>query len=286
MSLNGAYAVYPTDCMDTLVEYNQLQGSSDAGIYVGKCGWDNDVDGGGLVQYNVVHENVLGLEVENSRGVVVHDNVMINNSAGALSLQQVVSPEKLSNSDVTWYDNQSHCNNHPNFAATGVAAIAPAGTGLLVYSGDGQEFCNNDIQGNQFGGVLIISNALICGFTGDIDCPPYPEAYVPYALNIYVHDNNYADNGTDTDAAMSEFSLLFRLLGIGTSENPVEDVFWDGYIYPEVTDPGICLGEDNTASYRDMTQNQCQDEAGANIAICAVANTTTMTTGRLCDPAP
>jgi parallel beta-helix repeat protein len=287
MSANGAYALYPTDCMDTLVEYNQLQGASDAGIYVGKCGWDNDVDGGGLVQFNVVHENVLGLEVENSRTVEVHDNLMINNAAGALSLQQPFSEEKPSNSDVVWFDNRSYCNNHPNFAATGVAAITPAGIGLLVYSGDGQEFYDNDIQGNQFGGVLIISNTLICNFTTDTDCPPYPwPGYVPYALNIYVHDNHYADNGTDTAASNSPFGALFGILGVGTAENPVEDVVWDGYIYPQVTDPGICLGEDNTASYRDLSQNQCIAETEAAILGCMADNNTTETTGRLCTPTP
>jgi hypothetical protein len=77
-------------------------------------------------------------------------------------------------------------------------------------------------------------------------------------------------------------------LGIGTEENPVEDVFWDGYIYPEAPggDPGICLGADNTASYRDMTDNQCQDVAGGDLVgviTCANENNTTSTAGRLCD---
>ena len=104
-------------------------------------------------------------------------------------------------------------------------------------------------------------------------------------MNIYTHDNYFADNGTDVQG---EFAPLFLALGIGTEENPVEDVFWDGYIYPDAPDgdPGICLGADNTASYRDMTNNACQDEEPGNeIAIlgCAVMNNVTETTGRLCD---
>jgi parallel beta-helix repeat protein len=283
MSLNGAYGVYPTDCEDTLVQYSQLQGGSDAGIYVGKCGWGDDSTGGGLVQYNVVHENVLGLEIENSLDVVVHDNIMVNNAAGLLSLQQPISTEKPSNSNILWYDNDSYCNNHPNFAATGVAQIAPSGSGAIVYSGDGQEFCNNTFQNNITGGILIISNFLVCQLTGDIDCNR-PEGYVPYSINIYAHDNFYAGNGTDVQG---EFAPLFQALGIGTPENPVEDVFWDGYIYPDVEDPGICLGEDNTASYRDMTNNMCQDIPPGEdllVVLCGVENTTTDTTGRLCTP--
>jgi parallel beta-helix repeat protein len=284
MSLNGAYALYPTDCEDTLVEYNHLQGASDAGIYVGKCGWGNESPGGGLVRYNIVHENVLGLEVENSRGVVVHDNTMVNNTAGLLSLQQPISVEKPSNTDIVWYRNDSYCNNHPNFAATGVAQIAPPGSGAIIYSGDGQELCNNNVQGNITGGFLIVSNYLICQVDPPTDCN-VPEGYVPYAINIYVHDNYYADNGT---SPQGEFAALFLALGIGTEENPVEDVFWDGYIYPEAPggDPGICLGADNTASYRDMTDNQCQDVAGGDLVgviTCANENNTTSTAGRLCD---
>jgi parallel beta-helix repeat protein len=290
MSLNGAYALYPTDCDQTLVEYNQLQGASDAGIYVGKCGWGDDATDGGIVRYNVVHENVLGLEVENSLDVVVHDNTMVNNTAGLLSLTQPISAEKPTNRNIIWYDNNSYCNNHPNFAATGVAQIAPPGSGAIVYSGDGQELCNNRFQNNVTGGILIISNYFICQIAPPTDCNR-PDGYVPYPQNIYTHDNYFDGNGENVQG---DFAPFFAALGIGTPENPVEDVFWDGYIYPEAPggDPSICLGANNTASYRDATNNQCQDVdcEGVNpsvcealITSCAVQNMTTDTAGRLCD---
>ncbi|MFZ1866125.1 MAG: parallel beta-helix domain-containing protein [Polyangiales bacterium] len=284
MSDNGAYGLYPTDCHATLVEYNQIQGASDAGIYVGKCGWGDDTTDGGIVRYNVVHENVLGLEVENSLDVVAHDNTMVNNAAGLLSLQQPISPEKPSNMNIVWYRNDSYCNNHPNFAATGVAQIAPPGSGAIIYSGNGQELCNNNIQGNITGGFLVISNYLVCQVDPPTDCNR-PEGYIPYPINIYLHDNYYADNGT---SPQGDFAALFLALGIGTTENPVENVFWDGYIYPDAPDgdPGICLGADNTASYRDMTNNQCQEVTGGDllgVIMCAQDNTTTSTAGRLCD---
>ncbi len=294
MSLNGAYALYPTDCEKTLVEYNQLQGASDAGIYVGKCGWGDDTTDGGIVRYNVVHENVLGLEVENSLDVVVHDNTMLNNAAGLLSLTQPISVEKPSNTNIIWYDNNSYCNNHPNFAATGVAQIAPPGSGAIVYSGDGQELCNNRFQNNVTAGILIISNYFVCQLEPPTDCN-VPDGYIPYPQNIYTHDNYFAGNGTDPQG---QFALIFELLGVGTPEKPVEDVFWDGYVYPGAPngDPGICLGADNTASYRDVTQDMCQDVdctglskdlCQAAIIGCGVTNTTTETTGRLCDaPVP
>jgi hypothetical protein len=229
----------------------------------------------------------LGLEVENSKNVVVHDNIMVNNTAGLLSLQQPISETKLFNTDILWYDNDSYCNNHPNFAATGVAQIVPPGAGAIVYSGDGQELCNNTFQNNDTGGILIFSNYFVCQADPPTDCNR-PEGYVPYAINIYAHDNYYAGNGTDPG---EPFRNIFIAAGVGTPENPVEDVFWDGYIYPEAPDgdPGICLGDDNTASYRSMTNNACQDvpdgELG-EVIICISQNSTDDTTGRLCTPEP
>lgn len=293
MTLNGGYAVYPTFCQDTLIEYCQLQGASDAGIYVGKCGWDNEETKGGIVRYNLVHENVLGLEVENSLDVVLHDNTMVNNTAGLLTIAQPGAwgdGNTPSNTNVIWYDNDSYCNNHPNFAAGGVPAIAPSGTGALVYSGDGQELCNNRFQNNVTAGILIISNYFICQVAPPTDCN-VPDGYIPYAQNVYTHDNYFDGNGTDPQG---QFAIVFQLLGVGTPENPVEDIFWDGYVSPDAPngDPGICLGADNTASYRDVTQDQCQDVdctglteelCQLEIISCGVMNTTTETTGRLCD---
>jgi parallel beta-helix repeat protein len=285
ISRNGAYAVYPTDCQDTLVEYSQLQGASDAGIYVGKCGWGDDTTVGGLVQYNVVSENVLGLEVENSLDVIVHHNTMVNNSAGLFAYQTPnVGSATPSNTNISWYANDSYCNNHPNFAATGAAQIAPPGTGALIVSGDGQELCNNNIQGNVTGGVLIVSSFFVCQIAPPEECSVY-EGYVPYAINLYIHDNFYADNGT---SPQGEFAPLFLALGIGTPQDPVENVFWDGYIYPDAPDgdPRICLGADYDSTYRDMTDNQCQDVPSGDLGgllVCASNNDTTDTAGRLCD---
>ncbi|MEM7437309.1 MAG: right-handed parallel beta-helix repeat-containing protein, partial [Myxococcota bacterium] len=64
---NGAYGVYPTDCSNTIVEFCQTQGASDAGVYIGKCD-------GGSVHDNVVYENVAGLEVENCQNVETFNN--------------------------------------------------------------------------------------------------------------------------------------------------------------------------------------------------------------------
>jgi hypothetical protein len=158
------------------------------------------------------------------------------------------------------------------------------GTGLLNLGGQGVEIRNNDIQGNDSIGLAIVSSSFTCDAAG-ADCPPYSYEYNAYAEDIYVHDNYFLGNGTNVDE-QSDFYLVFQIVGAGTPENPTEDVLWDGNIRPGNDDPGICLGADNTASYRDLTQNQCQmPESDPAFAACIGANTTTDTTGRLCDPA-
>jgi hypothetical protein len=104
-------------------------------------------------------------------------------------------------------------------------------------------------------------------------------------VNQYIHDNHYFHNGTNADP-LNDFYPIFLFLGIGTEDNPVEEVIWDGFIVlPDEPDPGICLGADNTASYRDLTQNQCQMPASAEAFIlCVTTNSTTDTAGRLCEP--
>ena len=159
-----------------------------------------------------------------------------------------------------------------------------------MYGGDGQELCNNTFQNNDTAGILIISNYFVCQVAPPTDCV-VPDGYVPYAQNIYTHDNYFSGNGTNVQG---QFAPIFIALGIGTPQDPVEDVFWDGYISPDAPDgdPGICLGANNTASYRDVTQDMCQnvDCEGLTTELCTllivgcgVDNTTTDTAGRLCD---
>ena len=287
--MNGAYGVYPTNCEDTLVEYIQATDARDAGIYIGKCGWEDDTTPGGVARYNVVGRNVLGLEAENSLDVQMHDNLVIDNSGGLFPAQQPIeeSPDKASNTNIEIYDNKVWCNNHENFATSGIVRFIPAGSGMISLAGDGIEIRDNDIQGNDTLGIAVISNTLTCQIA-EQDCPPFGFEYNPYAQNIYIHDNNFVNNGTNVDPS-SDFSLLFEIFGIGTEEMPTEDVIWDGYITPPgEEDPGICLGEEVTVSYRDFTRNQCQDiDVAANpidFGLCLGTNTTTDPTGRDCVP--
>ncbi len=314
---NGRYGIYPTNCEDTLVEWSQTTGASDAGIYIGKCGYEDDATTGGIVRNNITAFNVAGLEVENSLDVIAHDNLVVNNTAGLLALQQQIEPSKPSNTNVEMYDNQVWCNNTPNFATSGTVAVLPPGTGALSYAGNGVELYNNDIQGNDTVGIGIISNTLICQFSlfevppDPTDCGPYEGGYNPYVQNVYVHDNFFMGNGADPQAP---FDALFEALGFGAPPlDPVPSIIWDGYIklicdasstnsgeicfsdaeceggacVTDDSDPGICLGTANTASYLDFTQDACQGEMSElAFGLCSFLNFTTETTNRDCEPTP
>lgn len=279
---NGAYGIYPTNCEDTLVEFSQATDASDAGIYVGKCGWLDDETTGGVVRYNIAANNVAGLEVENCLDVVAHDNYVIGNTGGLMPLQQPISADRPANTGVLMENNRVYCNNGTNFATTGVVQIIPVGTGLLNLGGQGVEIRNNDVQGNDSLGLAIVSSSFTCD-AANADCPPFSYEYNPYAEDIYAHDNFFLNNGTNADPD-SDFYLVFDILNVGTPESPAEDVFWDGNIREGVTDPEICLGADFSGTYRDLTDNQCQMPASLPAyAACLAANSTTDTTGRLCD---
>jgi parallel beta-helix repeat protein len=279
MTVNGAYGIYPTDCQNTLVEYSQVQGASDAGIYVGKCT-------GGSVKNNIVTENVAGLEVENCVGVDASNNEAFDNVGGLFALQQDIDETDMqSNTDVRLFDNESYCNNHPNFAKAGSAVSGiPVGTGILSFAGNGVEMFGNQITDNQTLGIGIASNLLNCQVAGD-DCPPYNDGYDPYVKNNYMHDNVFTNNGTDP---LSDFGTLFKILGFGTPAGPpVPNIVWDGYL-KNPTDVGLCLGTDAAAAATVLVVGDaCQDPINPSIAeyiTCAQDNASTDQTPFLCTP--
>ncbi len=281
---NGQYGIYPTESTNTLVEYCQMSGGRDAGIYVGK--FDT-----GIVRNNLIHANVLGLEVENSINVQVYDNELVNNTGGLMALQQPLGEtERISNHNIEWYDNDIWCNNHPNYAPEGgIISFVPAGTGVIVYAGDGIDIHDNNIELNDSVGAAVISNTLLCQLTAK-DCPDgYPEGYNPYPQNIFVYDNVYEGNGTNVDTS-SPFGELFAGIGWGTVENPQPNVTWDGYIEPDYTGINVCIGSVDPPSYLDFTTNSCTETPQGDVmafGVCALLNQSTDSTAAQCDkPAP
>lgn len=147
---NGAYAIYPVESTDVLVDSVTTIGSSDAGIYVGQS--ENII-----VRNSVAKYNVAGIEIENSVGADVYNNIAVNNTGGILVFDLPNIP-KQGGRNVRVFDNVVVDNNTPNFAPEGnIVAGVPTGMGIMVMSHYEVEVFENVIAENGTGNILIVS---------------------------------------------------------------------------------------------------------------------------------
>src|SRR5215467_2331278 len=72
---NDEYGIFPILCSNGLVEFNQVSGSDDTGIYIGQS-YD------ALITHNHVSDCTVGIDVENSTDVTVQDNFASDNTIG------------------------------------------------------------------------------------------------------------------------------------------------------------------------------------------------------------
>jgi parallel beta-helix repeat protein len=196
----GTYGLYPVQSTDVLIEDSEVIGADDAGIYAGQC--ENVV-----VRNNVVHGNVLGIELENTVGGEIYGNHAYDNTNGILIvlLPQLTSQVSL---NTLVYDNLVENNNHVNFAESGTAAsLMPAGAGIGIVAADHVEVYDNEIRGNNTAGVGIFS-LLVAYDANEVDIGPTPE-------HIYIHDNVLEGNGSSPDGLIADMGI------------PGADVLWD-----------------------------------------------------------
>lgn len=232
---NGAYALYPVESTNVLVEDCQLENASDAGIYVGQS---TNI----LVRNNVASGNVSGVQIENSMNSEVVGNTTFNNTVGIFVHDLPAVP--AGNGGIAWiHDNESYDNNTVNFAPDGIIAkVIPPGLGMLVMAIDNVEVNNNNFYGNNSTGLLMISFKtveLLDSFERDPDpdYDPYPETY-------YIHDNMFSNNGQNPDGLFAEIG--FDQLG---------DITWDGFTDPDKDNAdgslNLCI-RNNEGTYLNM----------------------------------
>jgi parallel beta-helix repeat protein len=198
----GLYGVYPVECKDVLVERVVVTGAKDAAIYVGQSA---DI----VVRKSEVHDNVTGIEIENSTNALVEDNDAHHNTGGILVFLLPNNPSKVGH-DTRVLRNRVVANNHPNFGdPNAIVSKVPAGTGIFIMGADRTEVAGNEIRGNDSVGVAVISLAMAFPPGATFDVGPIPE-------DNRIHDNVLAENGRHPAPAVKEIA------GRGV------DLLWDG----------------------------------------------------------
>jgi len=214
---NGSYGIYPVKCKNVLIEDSASSGAADAGIYVGQS---KNI----IVRRSRAEFNVAGIEIENSEGADVYENVATNNAGGLLVFSLPDLPVKGSR-QTRVFNNQVFANNTPNFAPKGnIVAKVPTGTGIIVMATHQAEVFGNDIHDNDTVNVSIISYLS----TGN---PMNDATYDPFVSQVSLHDNKIGAGGTKPAGVAAE--LIAPKYG-----KALPGIMWDGIAKG---DPQICI---------------------------------------------
>jgi parallel beta-helix repeat protein len=181
-STSGGYAIYPVLCKNVLIDSCYVEGSSDAGVYVGQ----SDT---AIVRNCRGAKNVAGCEIENTKHAEVYNNEFYDNTAGFLVFDLPGLSQK--GGFVKAHDNYFHDNNNKNFAKSGsfgtswgVGNAAP-GSGVVILAASNIEIYNNRILNNNTSAIIIAS-----GFSVDEKAAEkINDNYFPISANINIHDN-------------------------------------------------------------------------------------------------
>jgi parallel beta-helix repeat protein len=197
----GRYGVYPVSCSGVTVEQVVVTRVADAGIYVGQS---RDI----VVRDCEAHDNVTGIEIENSVNALVENNYVHNNTGGILVFVLPNNPSKVGRNCIV-RGNRIVDNNHENFADPGaIVHNVPPGTGLMIMAADETEVTANEIRGNDCYGVAVFSLTNVFPKGTVFDVGPDPE-------NNWIHDNTFSDNGRRVAGAVARAGL------------PGADLIWD-----------------------------------------------------------
>lgn len=203
LATNGAYGVYPVESTDVLVDRVTVRGASDAGIYVGQS--RNIIVRNSLVEYNVA-----GIEIENSIGADVFDNVAENNTGGILVFDLPDLPQ-VGGHSTRVFQNKIINNNTDNFAPPGnIVGTVPSGSGVMVLANNNVHVFDNELANNRTAHVLLAA----------YQDPFEDERYNPLPRNVVIRDNTYSGGGNDPQSVMAELAAA-----LGGSLPPI---VWDG----------------------------------------------------------
>lgn len=189
----GLYGVYPVSCTGVTIERCVATGIADAALYVGQS---RDI----VVRDSEAHDNVTGIEIENSVNAVVENNYVHDNTGGVLVFILPNNPSKVGHNCIV-RNNRVINNNHVNFAnPNSIVANVPPGTGVMVMAADNNEVTGNEIRGNDCYGVAVFSLEVAFPKGTSFDVGATPE-------NNWIHENVYSDNGSNPAGALKRAGI-------------------------------------------------------------------------------
>jgi parallel beta-helix repeat protein len=273
-SSHGDYAVYPVHCQKVLVEDSDISGSSDAGIYVGQSQTI-------IVRNNTAHENVAGIEIENSYFADVYGNTATGNTGGILVFDLPGSGNQYDGHQVRVYNNIINANNGPNFNATGsTVAKVPSGTGTFVLATRDVEIYGNTISNNKTTASSVISYLVPSEAPPPYDdgCTPVGSCYLGgISKDVYIHDNTFTSNGITPDT-----SDLGILLSINLAKYPgghVPDLIVDGVAGTPAADGtannpnAFCFANNGAATFLNLHFDAFLGSGGTDFTIMDYSST-------------
>lgn len=239
---NGAYGLYPVESTDVLIDGCVAIAASDAGIYVGQS--ENIIVRNCRAEYNVA-----GIEIENSWGADVYDNVATHNTGGILVFDLPGLP-KQGGKNVRVFRNTIVNNDTPNFAPKGnIVATVPTGTGLQIMANRNVEVFENTIRDNQSTNISILSY-----FSSGR--PVKDESYNPFPTKINIHDNDIGNGGKDPQGLIK--SIVVPLVG-----PDIPDIIWDGILKEGAGNPEIYITNNGDADFANIDLGRVMNDPKA-----------------------
>jgi len=170
---NQLYGLFPVRSHHGTMSDNEAQGTPlDSALYVGQS--DHVTITG-----NRAHDNVQGLEIENSSDITATGNELFNNTAGLIA-DIMPGLQKTDQTNVLIAGNHVHDNNRPNTVGEGQGTSdTPQGTGVVILGGAAVTAQDNTVVNNGFAGIIVSgfcsgpsSDAQSCS---NLDIDPDPE---------------------------------------------------------------------------------------------------------------
>lgn len=241
LATNGAYGLYPVSSTNVLMEQCEASYAMDAGIYVGQS---TNV----IVRDNYVHNNVAGLEIENTINGEVYNNIAKNNTGGMLIFDMPDLPQ-VNGDKIKFYNNHMENNNGENFAPKGmVVSTIPPGSGMIIMAHSNIEAYDNIIEGHKTLGIAV--NSWL--FTGT---PYKSEEFDPYSYNINIHDNKITGTQGPADESTDYGQLIKHALG-----GQAYDIVIDGIFKPD--EPmSYCFKNNGDVSFVNLNAHLGPDPA-------------------------